>query len=238
LNKWLSIGIIAVLVIGLATTGYLYSGKSTDLNNANAQIASQKTTIAGLNKDVDDSKAETANVQKQLSDSQANVVLLNGNITDLTGKNTKLSADLNTANTSLASTQSSLTSTQGQLTSAQSSITTLNATVKKVSDQKHFTSVADLTAWLQKDDTNTKYKSLATTNIHDYLLMSYILEVRAARDGYILPTYYLPDSSGNSWVSNYAIIGDTMYLVEAGDDSVTAYWKLGSVQPADPEPLP
>jgi hypothetical protein len=244
LNKWLSIGISGVLLVALVATGFLYFGKSSDLKTANAEIATHKTTIEGLNADLAASKSETANFKGNLATSEATVVTLNGSITDLTGKNTKLTSDLSTSNgllsaaqTELSSTKSSLSSAQSALSTAQSTNSTLAATVKKVTDPRHFSSLSELTDWLQKDDTNTKYASLYTGTSRNYLLMSYILEVRAARDGYILPAYVIPGTT-SSWISNIAIVGDTMYLVEAGDDSVTAYYRLASAQPVHPEPLP
>jgi len=238
LNKWLSIGINGVLLVALVATGFLYFGKSSDLKTANAEITTQKTTIEGLNTDFAASKSETADFKGKLATSEATVVTLNGSVTDLTGKNTKLTSDLASANTLLSSTQAGLSSAQSSLSTSQSANSTLTATVKKISDPRHFSSMSELTDWLQKDDTNTKYASLSTGTVRDYLLMSYILESRATRDGYILPTYYLPSSTGDTWISNYAIIGDMMYLVEAGDDSVTSFWHLGSAQPVHPEPLP
>jgi hypothetical protein len=97
-----------------------------------------------------------------------------------------------------------------------------------------------LTAWLQKDDTNTKYVAMAkSTSTRDWIQLAFILQERAASDGYLLPAYVLPNlTTGEVVVTNYAIVGDTMYLVSAEDDSVVRFFTLLYVQPTRPEPMP
>jgi molybdopterin converting factor small subunit len=230
LNKWLSISISIVLLVALVVMGILYMGKSNNLKTANTEITTQKTTIDSLNKQLTTSKAETAALQGKLSASETTIVTLNGNITDLTDKNTKLTADLGTANTQLTSTQASLSSANSALGTAQSTNSTLSATVKKISDPKNFATVTELKDWLQKDDTNTKYTNL------DPLQRGLILQIRAMRDGFILSLSIFADST-NTYVGNRAIIGDTVFAVMSGSDSVTQYVTVPA-QPSHPEPLP
>jgi TolA-binding protein len=237
MNKWLSIGIIVVLVAATGAAVFLYSGKSNDLNTANAAIAVHQTAIAGLNTGISASKAETADYQSQLKDAQGKIVLLNGNISDLTSQNTKLTADLATANTdistakfTLANAQTSLTSAQGAWTSALNSASILNTTIKKVTDPRHFASLQELTDWLQKDDTNTKYPGINNTT------RAYILQVRALRDGFLLPVTIWDDASGG-WVSNRAVIGTSVYAISAINDNVV-YYGSAAILPSHPEPLP
>jgi septal ring factor EnvC (AmiA/AmiB activator) len=237
LNKWLSIGISGVLLVALVATGFLYFGKSSDLKTANTEIATQKTTIEGLNTDLAASKAETADFKGKLAASEANVVTLNGNITNLTGQNTKLTSDLTAANTllsaaqtELSSTKSSLSSAQSALSTAQSTNSTLTANLKKVTDPRHFASVTELKDWLQKDDTNTKYPTL------DVVQKAYILQIRALRDGFLLPVSLYYDSYGD-WVANRAIIDGVVYSVIASTDNIYIY-DTCTIQPSHPEALP
>ncbi len=230
MNKWVSIGISGVLLVALVATGVLYMGKSNDLKTAKNEIATQKTTIESLNKDLTASKGETTDFKAKLAASEATVVTLNGNISDLTGKNTKLTADLGTANTQLTSTQASLSSANSALSTAQSTNSSLTATVKKVTDPKHFTSATELKDWLQKDDTNTKYATSGAAQ------RAFILQVRALRDGYLLPTGYYETSSGVIFY-NLAIIEGTCYVVLAANDSIYADVSIQPL-PSHPEPLP
>jgi outer membrane murein-binding lipoprotein Lpp len=197
-----------------------------------------------LQTDLAAKEAEADSLTSQLSDSEAEVTILQGNVSTLNAQVTKLTTDLDSTKSQLDSTKSLLATTQSQLSSTQSNLssvqaanTTLTAELRKIKDARHFGSLPELTDWLQKDDTDTKYASLFDGTNRNYLLMAFILQERAVRDGYLLPAYYLP-TSNSSWISNYAIIGDMMYLVEPGDDSVTAFWRLGSAQPGKPEPLP
>jgi peptidoglycan hydrolase CwlO-like protein len=237
MNKWLSIVIIVVLVAATGTTVFLYSGKSNDLNAANSEIAIHQTAIAGLNSDISASKAETTDYQSQLKAAQDAIMLLDGNITDLNNQNIKLTSDIATANTdisdtkfTLANTQSSISSIQSSLISAQNNVLTLNATVKKVTDPRHFASLQELTDWLQQDDTDTKYPAINNTT------RAYILQVRALRDGFILAVSIWVDASGG-WVSNRAVIGAAVYAVNAKNDSVS-YYGGAAIMPSHPEPLP
>jgi septal ring factor EnvC (AmiA/AmiB activator) len=224
----IAIPIIAVLVIALVAVGFLDFQNMSNLNAAEDKIAEHEATIASLQSDLSTSRAEATDLRSKLTASEAEV-------SSLKGKVAGLETDKAGLESSLASTKSQLAQKTTDLTAAQTVNTTLTAELKKIKDPRHFSSVTELTDWLQKDDTNTKYASLKTGSAN-YVQMSFILQVRAARDGYILPVYFIFGST-STWVSNYAIIGDTMYLVEAGDDSVTAYYRLWAV-PSHPEPLP
>jgi septal ring factor EnvC (AmiA/AmiB activator) len=244
MNKWLSIGISSVLVIALVATGVLFFQKSSALTTANATIATRDTTISGLNTDLTASRAETTDYKAKLAASEATVLTLNGTITDLNGKNLKLTNDIAAVNTQLSNTQtqlsdtqtelagtkSSLTSAQSSLSAAQSSNATLTASLKTIKDPRHFASLTELKDWLQKDDTNTKYPTM------EGVQKSFILQVRALRDGFLLPvTFYI--DSGNLYVINEAVIGNLVYDVSASTDNVV-FWTICNAQPSHPEPLP
>ncbi len=223
MKKWMPIIAICVLVVAVVFTVVLYLQKSSDLKAANSEIATQKTTISGLNTDLTASKAETADFKTKLTASEAEVATQKSNVADLTTKNTKLTSDLTAANSALSGAQSSLSA-------AQSANSALTSDLKKVKDPRHFASVAELTDWLQKDDTNTKYASV------DNIQRAFILQVRALRDGFLLPVSLYTDSSGH-WVGNRAVIGTVIYMVTSTTDSVTAY-DVCVAQPSHPEPLP
>jgi hypothetical protein len=132
--------------------------------------------------------------------------------------------------TSLSSTQSQLSQKTTELTAAQTVNTALTAELKKIKDPRHFASVTELKDWLAKDDTNTKYVSLEAVQ------RSFILQVRALRDGFLLPaTFYV--SGGVLYVVNEAVIGDQIYDVSSYNDTI-AFYHYCNAQPSHPEPLP
>ena len=240
MNKIFPVTGISVLAVGLLVTGGFLFQNIGNLSDAKAEIETHKATISGLQTDLAAKVAGAESLTFRLSDSETEVTALQGNVSTLNAQVTKLTTDLNSTQSQLDSTKSLLATTQSQLSSTQSNLstvqatnTTLTAELRKIKDARHFGSLQELTDWLQKDDTNTKYSSSSMS----YLQMAFILQERAARDGYLLPAYYLPGTT-SSWISNYAIIGDMMYLVEPGDDSVTAYVRLNTAQPGKPEPLP
>ena len=92
--------------------------------------------------------------------------------------------------------------------------------------------IAELEIWLEKDDTDTNdaYSSLKSEE------KAYILQVKALRDGYIL-------SACIDWDSNYiyswnvAIVGDTVYSINAATDVVNEGPSFYDDLPLHPLPL-
>lgn len=243
MNKWVAIIIGVILVAGVGAFGFLYFQEAGDLKDAEAEIVTHLGTISGLETDLSASETEAADLSDKLSASESEVASLEGNVStlegevstlegevsDLTDQNSELDADLASANTKISGLQSSLSA-------AQSVNTSLTAELKTIKDPRHFESVTELSDWLQQDDTDTVYASLASGGLGNFMQMAFILQVRAARDGYILPAYILP-GDGVTFVLNYAIIGDMMYFVDVTNDEVEAMVYLAG-QPSHPEPLP
>ena len=237
-NKIISIVIPIVLIIAVVVVGYLLFKNLGDLKTANLEIDGHHTTISSLETNLTKSQTETTDLKTKLTASENTVATLkgevttlkasaeslNGQITTLQNDKSKLSADLNTAN-------SSLTSAQSSLSSAQTVNSTLTAELKKVKDPRHFNSLTELTDWLQKDDTNTKYTTMGASQ------KAFILEVRATRDGLLLPVSIWLEGT-TLLVGNRAVIGDTVYGVNAGTDFVGQILKTAAIQPSHPEPLP
>lgn len=111
----------------------------------------------------------------------------------------KVSADLAKANDDL----SDLTKTNEEQM----------AELNKIKDPRHFYTIEELRAWLQRDDTNTNpaYASLSLAE------KAFVLQVKALRDGYLLPAAIDADPQHiYSW--NVAVIGASIYVVTASND--------------------
>ncbi len=253
--------ITAILVVALIALGVFYGQEVSKLNEANTRITSLKANATSLESQLATEKSNVATLQTQLAAEKANVADLqtqltaaNGQITslkadlsasqakvtsltsDLATANTKvtsLTADLATANAKVTSTQASLDKANLDLATAVATNATQSATLKKVQDPKHFDTLAELTAWLTKDDTNT---NPAYASYSGYS-KAFILQVKALRDGYLLPACLDWDSSYiYSW--NVAVVGGTVYSIDSTTDVLTKGPTFSSPPPSHPLPLP
>ncbi len=204
MNKQISIVVIAVLVIGLIVTGVFLAQKSTSLTEAEARISALQGTVSTLQSNV---SGNVSSLQKSLVDSQATVSTLQN--------------DLQAANVVVSRLQADIKAQQ-DLNS------TLSTQLKTMQYPKNFASLAELTGWLQKDDTNTRYASVLP------MQRAFILEVMAARDGYLLPVR-VPLGATTDYIINAAVIGDVVWSVKASDDLVD---RLGDILPTIPTTLP
>ena len=225
MNKWITIVIWIVLVAGVGVFGFLYFQESGNLKDAEAEIVTHLDTISGLETDLSASEAEATDLSSKLNASELKVTTLEGEVSDLTAEKTKLDSDLSAANSQISGLQSSLSA-------AQSASSALTAELKKIKDPRHFSSVTELTDWLQQDDTNTRYASLRASE------RAFIRQVRALRDGFILPAVeYFSSSNSMFYFYNMAIIEGTIYWISTSSDTL---YNEGSFQPlpSHPEPLP
>jgi len=147
-------------------------------------------------------------------------------------------AVLTTTQTQLADTETSLTSANSQITKLEADVSaqqTLNQTLatdlKTVQDPRHFSSLSELVDWLDADDTDTAY---ADADIDE---RAFILQVRALRDGYLLPAVIYWDEVNNdgNYYYNIAVIGDKVYGVLSGYDDT---WTDTYTDPIPSHPLP
>lgn len=155
-------------------------------------------------------------------------------------------SDLENAQTEVAALQLDLEGAQATITTCESDIDNLESQLEvqnevnsalttelnKIKNPRHFSSVQELADWLYEDDTDTKFKQAAANQ------MFFILQIRALRDGYLLPAYmqdcdedYLVETGGN-----LAYIGDEIYYVWPGDDDHWL-WAYVITMPSYPLPL-
>ncbi len=104
---------------------------------------------------------------------------------------------------------------------------TLSDELKRVKYPRHFISIKELTDWLHNDATNTKDELP--------IQLAFILQVRAAMDGFLLPVS-LYWHAGELWVTNKAVIGENIYGVNAQDDHVELFFY--GIEPLPARPIP
>jgi len=189
-----------LLVISVIVTAVLMTRQTGSLSDARAEIAALTSQVGSLEKSV-------SSLQGKLADSE--------------NKALGLQANLNAANTHSAALEDTIKSLQGTI-SAQAD------ELKKIRYPRHFASLAELTNWLQKDDTNLKYPGVSA------LQRAYILQVKALQDGYLLPVRMPIVALGLTELdTNFAIIGDAIYTVRASNDSVER-WAPAPALPSYP----
>jgi len=207
-NKWLAILVIAILVIGIVVTAVV-------LTQQNGRLSSE----------LDDAKVQIAALRSEVSSLENNVSALQTKLADSENKASALQTSLDAANTHSAALADTIKSLQSTI-SAQAN------ELNKVKYPRHFGSLAELTNWLQKDDTNLKYPTVSLTE------RAYILQVKAAQDGYLLPVRMPVVVLGLTELdTNFAVIGDIIYAVRASDDSVIR-WASTPALPSYPIPSP
>ena len=239
-----------VLVVALLIVGVLYGTGVGKLNNANANITTLTANVADLGTQLSAAQANAADLQTQLTASKANAADLQTQLTsaqsDLAASNAKvtsLTSDVATANAKVTSLTSDLEAANGKVTAVQTSLdkattdlAVANATIgtqiaalKKVQDPQFFNTLADLTAWLAKDDTNINPAYAAYGSI----TKAYILQIKALRDGYLIGAYGSWDGSG-LYYDNTTIAGGVIVDVNVLTDEAV----IGPAYNAPLHPLP
>lgn len=205
-------GVTGILLIGLIIFGALYGASANNLNKANNRIAALKTDVSRL--------------EVQLAAETASAAALQVNLT-------KTESDLTAANAAVTATQANLDKASSDLAAAVLSNTAQAASLKKVQDPRHFDTVSELTGWLAKDDTNTNpaYASLSSYS------KAFILQVRALRDGYLLPACLDWDAS-YIYTWNAAVVGGNVYSIDPTTDVLTKGPAFSGAPPSHPLPLP
>ncbi|MDD4874375.1 MAG: hypothetical protein PHE15_05305 [Dehalococcoidales bacterium] len=265
-TNWGIFAIIGVLLAGLIVIGVLYGIGTSNLNKAKADIvdlegnvatlqtnlAAELANVNSLQTQLASEQANVTSLQTQLAEEEANVASLQTQLTTATNdlnsskaQVTQLQSDLNTSNLQVTNLQTQLTNSianvarlqadldtaNADLASAIATNTSLTGELTKVTYPRHFNSLDELETWLANDDTDTIYADESGFN------RAYILQVRALRDGYILPVsvYY---SGGSTFMAyNTALAGNTIYQVYSLNDSVVAYVNPSIVPPTYPLPL-
>ncbi len=164
----------------------------------------------------------------KLKEAQAEIVSLEGNVSTLeTGlaaakaEVTKLDGELAAAKAKVGTLETDLKSAQNNLQAQRDINLELSEDLEKAQDPKHFASLEELEAWLAQDDTDTNIRLASVPPIE----MMFILQVRALRDGYLLPAW-VEDFDFDfvlDFVGNLAYIGDEIYYVWAPTDEVILF---------------
>lgn len=228
MNKRIAIPAVAVLVAGVILISGCVAGQQTDeLKDALAEIVALE--------------AQATTLRDNISTLEGNISTLEGNISELQGDVSTLEAELVASGASVSSFQADLQAANAEIAELRGDIETeqnlnlaLSEELTLIKNPRHFESPSQLRAWLQQDDTDTKYAG------EDWANLPYILQLRALRDGYLLPaTPYL--QSGTLYVKNSAYVaGSTEYAssiwyVYADSDEIVF---LSFVQSLPSTPLP
>ncbi len=198
--------VIAVLVIVIIVLAVLLGQNSSKLSKAETMIADLNSNVSTLEGSVSSLQNNVSTLQTDLAASKEKASSLQTNLNKATADINKLQADLRTQ---------------------QDSNSALSAELQVIKYPKHFVSLTELTDWLQKDDTNTKYSGITPME------RAFILEVKALQNGYLLPVR-LPMEGLAPYVYNTAVIGEVIYNVRATDDSVDRW---GQIQPLPTRPI-
>ena len=203
MNRWIAVSAIGILLVVLVVVIVVFNGK-----------------VGNLNDDLKASEAQVATLQSQVNGLQSERTDLQGKLTSSQNNLTSRDASLATANTQIAALKTDVDSKQG-------TITAQAAEIKKMKYPKHFNTIDELANWLQKDNTNTLF---ANPSAIQKAQLAFVLQIRAAREGYFLSTN-MPVAGNLDLIVNRALVGDVIYEIRAWDD-FTQRW--GTVSPAMP----
>ncbi len=253
MNKWINISIIGVLVAGLAASLFFYFQESGNLKDAQdiivdlegdvstldgivsalgTDLAAAEAEVTRLEEDLATAEAQVSTLEAELTAAEGQVAVLEGNVSTLETDLAAAEGQVTTLEADLAAAEAQLPALEAELADAEAQVATLAEELAKVKDPRHFTSLQELEAWLVQDDTDTAYPFAGPFE------QAFILQVRALRDGYLLPAYFedinydfLVELSGN-----FAYIGDEIYYVDPAFDFVFL-WAFVDAIPSHPLPL-
>ena len=200
MDKRIAIPIIVILVVGLIAAGCLYIQESDKLRNTQTKITALEGNISSLEGNVFTLEADLADKTKTLEIAQTQIFALEGNTSSLEGNVSSLEDDLVGAQNALEVQQNISSALSGEL--------------EKVKYPRHFGSLAELTDWLRKDDTDTRHAG------EDLLHQSFVLQVRALRDGFLLPVS-IQSTPEVIPATNRAVIEGAIYMIWPSDDSIS-----------------
>ena len=213
MNKSIAISIIAVLAIAVIAVGYLYIQQTNKLTEAESEIVALQSNVSTLEENLANSETEASNLKAELADTEA--------------KMSVLESDLQTAQTELETANNEVEKLRADVAAQQKINSSLTDEVKNITHPRHFESLTELTDWLRQDDTDIEYAG------EDFVSMSYILQVKALRDGYLLPVN-IDDEPDGLFYSNAAMIEDELHWVWA-DNDYTEF--VAYVQPLPSRPI-
>ncbi len=221
MNKWIAIPVISVLAVAVIGGGYFLWQQTSKLGDAESEIVSLEGDVTTLEGDV-------STLEGNVSTLEGNVATLEGNVSTLETDLAESEAAVTTLETDLESVNSQIGNLQSDVSTQRTINSSLSAELKKVQYPRHFQSIQELTDWLYEDDTDTVYANEEWDNL------CYILQVRALRDGFLLPVAVYEEGP-TLYMVNSALIGDSAYYVWASDDYTE--WQ-SYIQPVPSYPLP
>ena len=199
-----------------------------ELVTVRGQQNASASQITSLKAELEASKAKITSLENELTATQT---LISGTQKEVAAEMSKLTAEISKLNGDLSKAKADLAKASLDISGLKSANATQLADLNKVKDPRHFYTIEELRAWLERDDTNTN-PSFASMGLAE---KAFILQVRALRDGYLLPAAVDADSEHiYSW--NVAVIGASIYVVTAGTDE-TLFLANFEVPPAQ-RPLP
>ena len=228
---------------------------TASVTSLESQLATEKTNVAGLQTQLAAEKANVANLQTQLATAQSDLTASQAKVTSLTSdlatanaKVNSLTTDLSTANANVTSLTASLATANAKVTTTQASLdkansdlaaavvtnTTQAASLKKVQDPTLFSTIAELTAWLAQDDTNTNpaYAALSGPT------KAYILQIKALRAGYLISAFLDWDSTYYYFGATTMVGGTIVFISVTTDTITTSPFTVPNAPTGHPLPMP
>ena len=199
-----------------------FAALESEFGSVQGQLSSTTSQKAAIQAELDASKARITTLEIELSAANAQ---LTGTEAELSGQLSKVNAELNRVSAELSKANTNLANLKAA-NDAQ------KAELNKIKAPRHFYSIEELRAWLQRDDTDTNpaYASLGLAD------RAFILDIKALRDGFLLPAAVDADTEHiYSW--NVAIIGASIYIVTASTDAIQELPTPFEVPPTS-RPLP
>ena len=232
MSKWTIISVISALAVGAIVLGVFYFQESGKLKAAESEIVTLEgdvSTLEGnvftLEIDLTAAETEVARLDGELAAAQATVSVLEAELAAAGAIVSTLEDQASTLETDLAAAQATVSTLEADLAAAQAQVSTLSEELRTIRSPRHFKTITELTDWLAQDDTDTAYLGKSFDEL------AFILQVRALRDGYLLPAFATTGGFG----FNVAAIGNILYSIDPVDDDTG--WAM-NIDPLLLYPLP
>ncbi len=129
MNKWVSIGVVVVLLSATITNGVLYFQESGKLNDTRSQLTALEGVVSGLGEDLSTLQGDLSSLEGGFSDLQADFTNLEGNLTGLQTDVSNLDSDVTALQGSVLTLEGGLTGLQGDLSTLADGFSTLEGGV-------------------------------------------------------------------------------------------------------------
>jgi hypothetical protein len=209
MNKTYLIGgtIAVVLVAVIVVLAVLLGNKNSKLTDTETQVKSLQSQVSSL-------ETTKSSLQTQLSQAQT--------------KNTSLQSELDTTK---QQTSEQIEQLSKGLSDAQKTIASQADSIKTMKYPRNFSTIDELTNWLQKNNPVTWNPNTLTPI--QRAEMAFALEVKAARDGYLMPVI-LPLYGNLDYLTNRTIVGDVTYEIKSWDGTVQIGGRITPALPSYP----